>query len=320
MRSQIEQSILKTLAFFDIFNYPLTAEEIWKWLYRPSRKVTLSEVKSILASSDFLRSKIVLIEGFYALQGREHIYLIRKHHNNLAEHKFAKAVRLVHFYKYLPFIKMIAICNNLAYSNSSEESDIDFFIITDKHKIWVVRFFTVLMIFLFGLRPTDKNSHDTFCLSFFISEEDLDIKKIMLHHHDIYSPYWLKQLMPIYNKSNTYQKFLQANKWSDNYLPNAYPNQFVNEVMVTRWSRFMSRLVALIIYPPVIGRGFNIWYRRLQSLIIARNLKEIVNVDTRVIVNEQMLKFHHNDRRELFYKKWRERLYNLLITDEAASK
>ena len=151
MRSQIEQSILKTLAFFDIFNYPLTTEEIWKWLYRPGAKVSLADIKAVLADSDFLRDKISLIEGFYALRGREHTHLIRKQHNNLAERKFARAVRLVRLYKYLPFIKMIAVCNTLAYSNASEDSDIDFFIITNKRRIWLVRFFTIVMIFLLNI-------------------------------------------------------------------------------------------------------------------------------------------------------------------------
>ena len=324
MSRQLEQSIVKTLAFFDVFNYPLTAEEIWKWLYcpgcGPEQIFSLAEIKETLDKSQWLQDKISRAEGFYALQGREHTYLIRKHHNNLAERKFARAVRLVKVYRYLPFIKMIAVCNTLAYSNAGEESDIDFFIITEKNKIWVVRFFTIAVVFLLGLRPTEKKSRDTFCLSFFISEADLNIKKIMLHPHDVYSPYWVKQLIPIYDPVGVYQEFLQVNQWTSHYLPNAYPNQFVEEVKDTKWSKFISYLLAFIICPPLIGRKFNIWYRRFQSVIIDRNLKELVNVDTRVIVNDQMLKFHDNDRRELFYKKWKERLRYLLFKDEAASK
>ncbi|MBT4350001.1 hypothetical protein HOD19_04500 [bacterium] len=312
MQQEIESSILKTIAFFDVFNFPLTAEEVWKWLYRPGRKVPLSEVRNILQNSDFLADKIVRTEAFWSLKGREYTYIIRKHHNNLAERKFTRALRLVRIYKYLPFIKMIAICNTLAYSNTGEESDIDFFIITAKNKIWLVRFFTILLVYIFGMRPTYEDSKDAFCLSFFISEDNLDIRRIMMHNNDIYSPYWIRQLLPVYNVDNTYNDFLAANQWTEQHLPNAYANQFVKEVKSNIWSRFIAKALGFILHPPLFGRFFNATYRRIQSKIISRNLQTLINVDTRVIVNDQMLKFHSNDRRELFYKKWRNRLHDLL--------
>jgi hypothetical protein len=317
MKQEIEKSILKTIAFFDVFNYPLTAEEVWKWLHRPGRKVALSQVRDLLQNSDLLQDKIVRTEGFWSLSGREYTHIIRKHHNNLSERKFARALKLVHLYKYLPFIKMIAICNTLAYSNAGEESDIDFFVVTSKNKIWVVRFFTILLVYIFGMRPKLDHHKDAFCLSFFISEDSLDIKRIMLNSRDIYSPYWIRQLLPVYNIDNTYQKFLTANQWTESYLPNAYANQFVKEIKPSWWSIVISRLIGLIISPPFLGRAFNAGYRRLQSKIISRNLQTLINVDTRVIVDEQMLKFHSNDRREIFYKKWRDRVHQLLDNLEA---
>lgn len=312
MRSVIEQSILKTIAFFDVFNYPLTAEEIWKWLYRPGRKVSLLEVKDILDTSQYLQEKLVCTEAFYSLHGREYTYLIRKHHNNLAERKFNRALLLIRFYRYLPFIKMIAICNTLAYSNTSEDSDIDFFVIAQKDKIWVVRFLTIVCVHILGLRPTSKNSRDAFCFSFFISEQVLDIQNIMLHQNDIYTPYWVAQLLPVFERDQTYQNFFQSNTWIQKYLPNVFPNKFTKEVTPHFLSELVSKILAFIFSPIFFGKWFELLYRRIQTNIISRNLKEMINVDTRVIVNEYMLKFHSNDRREIFYKKWRERVHTLI--------
>ena len=126
--TNLEKSILKTLIFFDIFDYPLTATEIWKWLYRPGKKYSLSQVRQTLSDSQFLNKKIDSAEGFYGLQGRIHIFLRSKHNNNLAERKFAKAVRLAKLYRFIPFVRMIAIVNSLAYSNAKENSDIDFLV------------------------------------------------------------------------------------------------------------------------------------------------------------------------------------------------
>ena len=57
----LEKNLLKTLAFFDIFDYPLTLMEIYKYLpYEP-----IIEIKQALGESDKIQSKL----GFYFLAG-----------------------------------------------------------------------------------------------------------------------------------------------------------------------------------------------------------------------------------------------------------
>lgn len=317
MPTDLEQSIIKTLAFFDIFDYPLTLTEVWKWLYKPGKinnqNPKLSDVKEVLETSRFLQSKISQVEGFYALSGREASYLIRKQCNNLAEYKFNRAVRLIKFYKYLPFIKMIAICNSLAYSNSREEGDIDFFIITSKDKMWLARFLVICFVKLLHKRPTCDKKRNTFDFSFFIDERFLNIKDVMFSQQgDIYYPYWLEQLMPIYNPQNFYQKFLTANQWYKDYLPNGLSNQFTLEVKDHFLSRLIKGIWGFILQPPFLGSLIKNLIRKFQTRIIDQNLRELVNIDTRVVINDKMLKFHSNDRREVFYKKWKEASRQLL--------
>lgn len=312
--NSLEQSILKTLAFFDIFKYPLTETEIWKWLYRAPKEVVLSDIRSVLQNSDILKNKISQTEGFYCLKGSEHFYLLRKQNNNLAERKFARAIRLVKLYRLIPFVRMIAVCNTLAYSNARNESDIDFFVITKKDKIWLARFFALVFVQIFGLRPKENKSRDTFCFSFFIDESKLDISGVKMTK-DVYFPYWVGQLMPIYDPAGVYAKFLAANNWHQQYLPNAWANDFAKQVSETWWSKVICRLTEFIFSPPLFNRWTDDIYSYLQIKIIDKNLKALVNVDSRVIINESMLKFHQTDRREYFYHQWKERLNNLLDYD-----
>ena len=71
-------------------------------------------------------------------------------------------------------------------------------------------------------------------------------------------------------------------------------------------------IISFIFNPPIIKRWLYNFYRRLQIKIIDKNLKALINIDTRVIVNEQMLKFYSNDNRELFARKWKERVHRLI--------
>ena len=64
--NELENAILKTLAFFDIFDYPLTLVEIYKWLYLPDskNKYQLSDILDVLESG-ILEMRIERQNGFY---------------------------------------------------------------------------------------------------------------------------------------------------------------------------------------------------------------------------------------------------------------
>ena len=314
--NNLEKSILKTIAFGDIFNYPLTTTEIYKWLFKPEKikgqYPSLFAIRNTLKNSEIIKEKISQKEGFYYMKGRRSIIYLRKQNNNLAESKFSRIVSLIKIYRFIPFVRMIAVCNSLAISNANENSDIDLFIIAKKDKIWLARFFTVILVKFFDLRPRKDKSKDTFCLSFFIDEDYLNIKNIILNNNDIYLPHWIQQLVPIYNPDYLYEKFMKANEWYKEYLPNGYNNEFVYEVKETYLSRFYNIIISSFFSIPFISYYLHNILRKIQILIIDRNLKSLVNLNTKVIVNNQMLKFHDNDRREIFYKKWKERVNKII--------
>ncbi|MFA6307430.1 MAG: hypothetical protein WCS88_01975 [Patescibacteria group bacterium] len=310
--NDLEKAILKTIAFFDVFSYPLTASELWKWLYKPQQKYSLADLRETLATSQILKDKLDSKEGFYHIKGRDSIYLKRKQRNNLAERKFRKVIYLAKVYRFIPFVRMVAVCNSLGYSNAGEKSDIDLFIISRRGTIWLARFFTILIVKFLHMRPREDSKKDTFCLSFFVDEKYLNIESSQMNKDDIYYPYWLTNLIPVYNPDGLYEKFLEENHWYKNYLPNAYPNQFAKEVYSSLLSKISNIIIAFIFNPPFIRRFVYNFYRMIQIKIIDKNLKTLINIDTRVIVNEQMLKFYSNDNRELFAKQWRERVHVLI--------
>ena len=152
---------------------------------------------------------------------------------------------------------------------------------------------------LFGLRPTEKNIKDKICLTFFISEDNLDLKNIALDKNDIYFYYWLATIFPIYNKDKIYEKFRSANSWIKKHLPNFQPIILDKKQRIT----FMSSLSFLYNFDFLERLA-----KKIQLKILSPKLRAMANRDTRVIINDKMLKFHSNDRREhyrdKFFKKY----------------
>ncbi len=339
--NEIEDTIIKMVCYFDIFNYPLTIKELQRWFL--SKTINQDDLKIVLTESDFLKNKISQKEEFYPapfidctsrkkvepvhkrcgvyfLKGREEIINVRKEREAIALGKIVKAKKICRRLLFInPFIKGVAICNDLGYLNAPKESDIDLFIITQKNRIWLARFLLVFPIKLFGLRPTVKNKpsfaeasagkKDKICVSFLITEDKLNLKEIILPDAkgmpDIYFIYWLCHLFPIYKKNNLWPDFYQANSWLKDFLPNFIESQNV----------FKDVVLSKVENPEVveIDTGFfantqndklinylEKFCRWFQLKILPKSLKEKNGQGLGVIINDQMLKFHNPDKREYY--------------------
>ena len=204
----LKEAIIKVIAFFDIFNYPLTVREIWLNL---SVRCELNEVMEVLNSIE----KISYLNGFYFLAGQGKNVTERLNRYSFADRKFKRAILVAKIFRFIPWIKMIAIGNLLGAHNLKEDSDIDFFIVTEDKQIWLTRFFCASIAKLLGLRPRPEKSRDKICLSFYVSDKAMDLKNLMFNYSgvdnkDIYFIYWLAGLTPIFEIGDI-NKFLEVN-------------------------------------------------------------------------------------------------------------
>lgn len=299
----MEKSILATISYFDIFDYPLTEIETWKWMFQlgdSGQNCGLSTVGEFLEKNESIKSLVVSRRGFYFLRGRENIVDSRQARYNLAEKKFKKALRVARFLRRLPGVRMIAVCNNLAWSNASEGSDIDLFIVVRPGKIWVTRFWATSFLKLFGLRPSKNKSKNKICLSFFVDEKNMNLEKISLPVPDIYLIYWVSQVYPIYDAGGVYQKFIEDNSWVKKYLPNFFSNEPSSARQLGRRQWVLAAL----------GIGDN-FFRFVQMRAMPKEIRKMANKDFRVIVRDSMLKFHVNDRRAEYRERWLEKISEL---------
>jgi len=349
-KNNLEKSIFSAVAYCDIFDYPLTAGEIWKWLFRDEIwGSSLFNVQKELEESENFKSLLGSRRGFYFLKGREATIELRQIRYSLAERKFKKALRVVRFLRFAPGIRMTAVCNSLAWSNASEESDIDFFIVTASNKIWTARFWTAGLLTLFGLRPTKNKTRDKICLSFFVDEDNLNLEKIAIDQPDIYLIHWITQLAPIYDRGGVYEKFLKANKWIKKYLPNSFGNEVgerrkvpsaglpqkhasqdtlpyiesespralpradrINSIENSFDQSALRKVFSADTSSAQRRKTAERFFRWVQLKVMPDKLKEMANKDTRIIVSDGVLKFHDGDRRKEYKRRWEDKMVKLL--------
>ena len=316
---------MRTVAYFDMFDYALTSFEIWQNL---SKKNQLMEVVDALEQGvEVLESR----NGFYFLAGRGLTVETRLARYTATDRKFKRALALMKIYKFIPWLKMVAMGNLMGAHNLREESDIDLFIVTQAKRIWLTRFFCVLVAKVLGLRPSQGRSRDKICLSFFVSVEQMDLSGLMLNNSphpllsggqiksplppllkgankaDIYFIHWLANLTPIYDPPRVYEKFILANSWLRDYLPN-WQSRLVSPRRNGGSARpeFYGEMIDLFI------GGLESWFKKQQLKLLPEELRGLKNLDTRVVMNGQIIKLHANDRREEYREKYLEKMDGLL--------
>lgn len=346
-----EYSILSTLVFFDIFDYPLTIFEVWKWVYQnfqfpisnfqsiPNSQFSISrhscrisEIQDLLENSENLHKIIDSKNGFYFLRGRGELVARRRDLYRDAEARWKKLRRVANILQYIPNVKMIAACNTLPINDFKPQSDIDVFIIVKKNRIWQTRFFVTTLVSLLGEWRHKKNIAKKICLSFYVTDDALNLEPIAKKPYDIYLTYWIALVAPLYKYnwnsdesrgqpsafagiSDIYQQFLKANSWVKEYLPNFFGYEPVEFERRVGESKFFSSIKKIEekISDSKIGDWFEKFFKKIQKNKMGKNYQSAYRKGgSDVIISDQMLKFHEIDRREEFRKIFELKLTKIL--------
>lgn len=213
----MKKTILSTLAYADIFDYPLKEKEIYRFLISDIRYQILDISKGLKELPEVSQKN-----NFYFLKEREQLVLLRKKRERWSKEKLKIAQKVANWLKIIPTIKMVAVTGALAMENSNKNDDIDLLIITSKNRLWLTRFLTVILLELVAKRrhPADKEVKDKICLNMFLDEGHL---KVPEKEQDLFSAHEVCQLKVLWDKNGIYQKFLKANLWSKKYLANWKP-------------------------------------------------------------------------------------------------
>ncbi|OIP79538.1 MAG: hypothetical protein COT39_00770 [Parcubacteria group bacterium CG08_land_8_20_14_0_20_48_21] len=287
--SDIAKRILRTVLWFDLFQYPVTSFEIWKWLVPENSgnnvHYTLFEIRRELVENPQLVAVLVCEHGCYRLRSADVRSSGRFDAWVVAEKKYRKAKRFVRIFSLLPFVQGIAICNSLGYRNARENDDIDLFILASPGRLWLTRFFVTGVLALLRQRPTSLHAKNKLCPSFFLSGIHLDLHAYALAD-DLYLRYWVTQLTPLINRQNIFSRFQSYNAWAEPPVPTIGGGERYH-----RSQRFFSLLEYVC--------------KRWQLGRLPEKLRLMAkNPQTHVVITDTILKFHDQDRRAAYRDAW----------------
>jgi hypothetical protein len=207
--SHIEEKIILTLLYFDVFNYPLKVDEIYRFL--GTNHCTESDIKKDLL--ELKRKKVVYqFSELFSLQNNEFNALRRIRGNSQAEKYLPIAKQKAKVISRFPFVRGVLASGSLAKGYMDSNSDLDFFIITEPGRLWIARTLLVMYkrIFLF-------NSHKHFCVNYFIDADHLEIEE-----KNLFTATELATAIPLYG--TTYYNLLHDNNpWVTSAFPNFQP-------------------------------------------------------------------------------------------------
>lgn len=153
----IKKAILATLAYYDVFDYPLTAGEIFKFLINPDRfnkdqgstffksqgrtfykvihiqglTLNVDNFEMLVVSLAMLVSNGEVEEkiGFYFLPGRSALCRERIEKNKISELKWKKTRWYLFWAQAIPYVEVIFASGSLALGHTSVESDLDVLVV-----------------------------------------------------------------------------------------------------------------------------------------------------------------------------------------------
>lgn len=210
----VKEGALRALVYSDIFDFPLTLNEITKY-FVGQKKVSPKEIERALENY----SEIEKSGELYYAKGRMEIVKLREGKENISRKKVEDAKKLIEKISICPSILLVGISGGLALGNSEENDDIDLFVVVRKNTIWTTRAVTILILILFGKyrRRSDKNVAGKICLNMLVEEDKISLSR----DKNLYTAREIVQLMPIFERENYYGKFLNSNKWVLEFMPNS---------------------------------------------------------------------------------------------------
>jgi len=203
----LQQDVVRTLAYFDVFSYPLSSEQVKAFL--PRNSVTLAQLEESL--SYLGESGVVHREGgYYFFSDRPRAVVADRLRNEQnAKRMMKRAHWVARFLRQVPFVRGIFLTGSLSKDVAGPSSDVDFMIVTAPRRLWISKMIITGIRRIFLL-----NSIRYFCFNLFVTEN-----RFLFPDRDIFNAIEIATTRVLWNEE-AYARFQSVNSWIRHFLPN----------------------------------------------------------------------------------------------------
>ena len=226
----IERAVLRTVAYGDVFEYPLRDSEVHRYLH--GVRATAEATAAALARCSTPGGALTHRNGYYTLRGRDGLVDVRRARAVHAGRLWPAAVRYGRAIAGLPFVRMVAVTGSLAWDNIDNAGDIDYLIVTEPDHLWMCRWLVAAVGRVVRLRGA------VLCPNYLVSS-----RALLLAEPNLYGAYELVRMTPIVGRS-MYRRLRFANAWAADYLPNAIETPCAPDVQARPGHGIGNRVIA----------------------------------------------------------------------------
>lgn len=232
--ASIDRAVVSTVAYGDVFDYPLDAFEVHRYLH--GVRATAEATAGALARS-VAEGVVAFHDGYYTLPGRERLVETRRGRAARAATYWPAAIRYGQIIAGMPFVRMVAVTGSLAWDNVPPSADIDYVVVAEPDHLWKCRWLLAV------LRRVARLEGVNLCPNCMVTKRALTV-----WDHDLYVAYELAGMRPIAGLG-MYRRLRRANPWTASFLPNAQAELRLPDVDVPREPtvshRFLSKVSSL---------------------------------------------------------------------------
>ena len=199
------EELLRILLYFDVFSYPLTADELFHYAnINGRRREALEEELHSLVGKGLANSK----DGYFYIGTKNDVVRQRVEGNKRAVKRLKTARRYSKIIASFPFVRGVFLSGSISKGYAAPDDDIDYFIVTHPGRLWLTRSLLILFkkVFL-------GNSHRNFCINYFV-----DTNHLAIDQQNRFTATEVAFLLPTYNRE-LHKDILHANTWIKRFYP-----------------------------------------------------------------------------------------------------
>lgn len=287
----VEDAILHTVIYADLFDFPLTAREIHRYLIGYAAPASLVEER--LEHDSRLRDRLGRVPPFWFLIGRDNLVPVREERERSSRILWESALRYGQVLASLPYVRMLALTGSLAMNNAqSAMDDIDYLLATRRQRVWLSRALAISVV----RWARHRGVH--LCPNYVMAENDLNIGEPSL-----FAAHELAQMVPLCGHG-PYRQVFERNPWVFGYLPNFAPY----EATISRvgWVARHGQRAAELLLRGSLGNAIE---RRERDHKIPRLRQEAAMRGSKgAVFTADLCKGHMDDHAALVYRLYQTRL------------